>query len=51
MIGILYVDDVIEHGLYTDEEEETISYSDLNSFMIERKSRSFHLSEGVIKIS
>lgn len=50
LTGILHVDDIMEHGLYTSEEEDIVSYSDIYTFMVERKNRSYHLGEGIVKL-
>lgn len=50
LLGVLHTDNVMEHNIYNICEENTIVYSGLQNFMIERKNRSYHLGEGIVDL-
>jgi len=50
MTGILHTDDIIDHGVYRIEDEESLEYRGLKEFMSARSSRNFYFGEGEIEV-
>lgn len=49
-LGVLHIDNVMEHSTYTISEEDSVVYHGLLKFMTERKNRSYHLADGVVDL-